>query len=208
MSGGFAEGDTPPAATPKITVTSDNVQQVLTDISQELRLAKPITDLSNEEEEVRLVTAARTEIARGRQQLLASMVMLGINRIVVTDGLIHAKVVFDMRASDLARRRASASMYDKAEEKASTKYETGYGAWFSPVSASFSAGASTEHMATVESSVDESSESKAEVKAKLTGEVRVNFKSDYLPMERMASPATIAAIQGRAVPPDKPVSGT
>ena len=39
-------------------------------------------------------------MARSRQQMLASMVMLGINRIVVTDGLINAKVVFDMRATD------------------------------------------------------------------------------------------------------------
>ena len=43
-------------------------------------------------------------------------------------------------------------------------------------------------MTTVESSVDENRESKAELKAKLTGEVRVNFKSDYFPMEKLASP--------------------
>ena len=63
-------------------------------------------------------------------------------------------------------------------------------------------GASTEHVATVESSVDETSESKADVKAKLTGEVRVNFKSDYLPMEKLATPQMIAAIQGNAIPAD------
>jgi hypothetical protein len=40
----------------------------------------------------------------------------------------------------------------------------------------------------------------AEVKAKLTGEVRVNFKSDFLPMEKMASPGMIAMIQGNATP--------
>jgi hypothetical protein len=71
-----------------------------------------------------------------------------------------------------------------------------------------SAQASTDHVATVESSVDETSESKATVKANLTGEVRVNFKSDYLPMDKMATPQMIAAIQGNAVPPDnKPAAG-
>ena len=44
------------------------------------------------------------------------------------------------------------------------------------------------HVATVGSAVDDSSESKAEVKAKLSGDVRVNFKSDYLPLEKMATP--------------------
>ena len=42
----------------------------------------------------------------------------------------------------------------------------------------------------------------AEIKAKLTGEVRVNFKSDYFPMEKLASPGMIASIQGNATPFD------
>jgi hypothetical protein len=44
------------------------------------------------------------------------------------------------------------------------------------------------------------------MKAKLTGEVRVNFKSDYFPMEKLASPGMIASIQGNATPfdPNKP----
>jgi hypothetical protein len=50
--------------------------------------------------------------------------------------------------------------------------------------------------------VDETSESKAELKAKLSGEVRVNFKSDYFPMEKLASPGMIASIQGNATPFD------
>ena len=51
-------------------------------------------------------------MARSRQQLLASMVLLGINRIVVTDGAINAKVVFDLKANDEAKREARASLYD------------------------------------------------------------------------------------------------
>jgi hypothetical protein len=64
-----------------------------------------------------------------------------------------------------------------------------------------------DHVATVQSAVEDQSESKAEVKAKLSGEVRVNFKSDYFPMEKMASPEMIAAIQGNSKPPAKPISG-
>ncbi len=39
-----------------------------------------------DEREAKLVRAAKRELARQRQQLLATMVLMGINRIVVTDG--------------------------------------------------------------------------------------------------------------------------
>ena len=58
------------------------------------------------------------------------------------------------------------------------------------------------HVTAVSSAVDETSESKAELKAKLSGDVRVNFKSDYFPMEKLASPGMIASIQGNATPFD------
>jgi hypothetical protein len=155
---------------------SDDPAAALAEVSRDLGLETPLTDLSDETQERRLVLSARLQIARARQQLLASMVMLGINRIVVTDGLIHAKVVFDMAARDTASRTSRASLYDSEATKSRTKAKASYGAWwFSPVKASVSHDTTTEHTTTVESSVDETSESRAELKAKLTGEVRVNF---------------------------------
>ena len=200
-----AEGAQQPA--PTLTTKGENPSQELTQISNDLAMTKPVTDISDPAEEARLVQAARLQMARGRQQLLASMVMLGINRIVVTDGLIHAKVIFDMRASDTAARQARASMSDRKKDATKASMTVGYGGWFSPVSASSSVETSSEHVATVQSAVEDTSESKAEVKAKLSGEVRVNFKSDYFPMEKMASPQMIAAIQGNAQPPEKAVTG-
>src|SRR6185369_5672034 len=46
MSGGLAEGDEPPAAAPKLTVTAEDPEAALKAISDELQLAKPVTDLS------------------------------------------------------------------------------------------------------------------------------------------------------------------
>jgi hypothetical protein len=203
---GFAEGEeAPPQA--KLVVTAEDPEAALAQIGRELELAKPITDISDAAQEGELVRQARLQIARGRQQLLASMVMLGINRIVVTDGLINAKVVFDLRASDKATRASRASLLDADRSSTAAQASTSYGGWFSPVKASASIEHRNEHVATVESSVDETSDSRAEVKAKLSGEVRVNFKSDYLPLEKMANPAMIAAIQGNAQPPEKVVAG-
>ena len=77
-----------------------------------------------------------------------------------------------------------------------------------PIDMSASFEGEQEHVATVGSAVDETSESKAEVKAKLSGEVRVNFKSDYLPLEKMATPEMMSAIQGNTTPynPNQPAA--
>jgi hypothetical protein len=187
---------------PRLAVKGDDADAALKQINQDMGLAQPITDLSDEEQESRLVMAARLQMAKSRQQLLASMVVLGINRIVVTDGAINAKVVFDLKASDQAQRRARASLYD-AQSSMNRNTTAAGGNWGWGGAASVNENVQ-QHITTVGSAVDESSESKAEVKAKLSGEVRVNFKSDYFPMEKLASPQMIGAIQGNAIPADKP----
>lgn len=208
MSDAFAgEEATEPQKTATLAPRGENPEQRIGQISKEVGMDKPVSDISDPNEELRLVNAARLQMARGRQQLLASMVMMGINRIVVTDGLIHAKVIFDVRAQDSAQRRATASMMDRQKETSKMNMNASYGGWMTPIDTSFSREDTTEHVATVQSAVEDTSESKAEVKAKLSGEVRVNFKSDYFPMEKMASPQMIAAIQGNSQPPEKAISG-
>ncbi|QDH70457.1 hypothetical protein [Marilutibacter alkalisoli] len=189
------------AGGPRLAVVNeDNAEGVMTRVSQEMQIAQAITDLSDPEQEGRLAQAARMQMARSRQQLLSSMVILGINRIVVTDGAINAKVVFDFRASDEAKRSAAASLYDR--DTSYNRNTTVAGAHFGWGGAATKNTNVQTHMTTVSSSVNEESESKQEMKAKLTGEVRVNFKSDYFPMEKLASPAMIAAIQGNSTPVD------
>jgi hypothetical protein len=98
-------------------------------------------------------------------------------------------------------------MLDQSSQSETLNVHASYGGWFSPVSASVDSSTTLSHVATVQSAVDDTSESKAAVKAQLSGEVKVNFKSDYFPMEKMASPEMIAAIQGNSQPPAKPISG-
>ncbi len=159
-------------------------------------------DLSDDEEELRLVNGARLIMAKSRQQLLASMVMLGINRIVVTDGSITAKVKFDMRSTDTAQRDYKASAYDQQTQR--NRNTSVFGGSF----LGFGGGSvnvnTRSHVATVKTSVDESSDSRLDLSAKMQGEVRVNFKSDYLPLEKMATPEMIGVIQGNAAPAPKP----
>ena len=58
-----------------------------------------LTTLDDESVEEKLVPAARTQLATSRQQLLATLVLMGINRIVVTDGKIQAKDNFRFQKS-------------------------------------------------------------------------------------------------------------
>jgi hypothetical protein len=150
-------------------------------------------DLSDEESERKLVDAAKNKMARERQQMLSTMVLLGINRIVVTNGHINAKVVFDMRASDDAKRRAHAEMH-AAEGKSFSAGGGLLGKIFGGPEAGYS------HETTVGSSVDDSSESKAAVKAQLSGDVRLQFKSETFPLERMVDVLGMQQISEKAQP--------
>ncbi|MES2669950.1 MAG: hypothetical protein V4673_05940 [Pseudomonadota bacterium] len=189
------------SGTPRLAIKGDEDPEArAAKFSGELQLSQPVTDLSDEDQESRLVMAARMQMARSRQQMLSSMVMLGINRIVVTDGLINAKVLFNFRASDTATRDAKASLHDRKSSMNSNTTAAGvHFGWGGAASVNKN---EQKHMTTVSSSVDETSTSSQEMKAKLSGEVRVNFKSDYFPMEKLASPGMIASIQGNATPFD------
>lgn len=183
----------------KLVPTGDDPEAGIAEIYKTMGIpGEPVTDLDDENQELQLVNAARLAMAKSRQQLLASMVMLGINRIVVTDGSITAKVKFDMRATDEAKRDYRAAAADKQTMR--NRNVTAFGGSF----LGFGGGSvnvnERGHVATVKTSVDETSESKLDLTAKLQGEVRVNFKSDYLPLEKMATPEMIGAIQGNAQP--------
>jgi len=186
-------------------------------------------DLSDETSELALVTAARTQLARQRQQLLASMVLMGINRIVVTDGRISAKVMYQFQAIDTMKKARTASAYDYATQKgpwgqegiATTSegegsYDTGntysgkgkyekdkgdydYSAdYYSKGDYKYS----QKPIVTAMSVATEASDAMLQTRAQLAGSVDVNFKSDYLPLDKMATPGMIAAIQGNSTPVD------
>ena len=54
----------------------------------------------------------------------------------------------------------------------------------------------------MQTAASESNEAALQTKIQLSGIVDVNFKSDYLPLDKMATPGMIAAIQGNSTPVD------
>lgn len=144
-------------------------------------------DLDTTDPEVvqnQVIPAQRVSMSMDRQKLLATMVLMGINRIVVTDGRIQASVTFDMSAKDIVRRNQerATSFSQNYMNKYNKKKQNGW--WiFSNESES------DESVLKVRSSVDTSqsdqSQSQIELKTKLTGNVDLRFKSDYFPLEKM-----------------------
>ena len=214
------DGGAPPQ--PRVTLREDIDEKSAVDrLNRSLPLDKPLTGLDDELVEALLVPAARTQIATGRQQLLATLVMMGINRIVVTDGKISAKVVFDFRASDSRKMAMSATRFDHERDRDGNLALTrGYSGEYEGKSegGSYSRSDDSEERRdgnyyakgsykyseqpvvraiTTKKLMDDSQLS---AKAQLTGAVEVNFKSDYLPLEKMANPENIAAIQMNAQP--------
>ncbi|MES2669949.1 MAG: hypothetical protein V4673_05935 [Pseudomonadota bacterium] len=230
--GGF--GDEAPSGPPqpKVVVRQDvDEKAAVARINQSLPLDKPLTRLDDELVEALLVPAARTQIATGRQQLLATLVMLGINRIVVTDGKISAKVMYDFQARDNSRYRHSATKFDHLKDASGNVQKTRSGeesyennnqqgtvardaqgnaisgGWFSGPAreggASYSKGDhkyNEEPIIKMRSTSSLQNDSSLQARASLAGQVEVNFKSDYLPLEKMANPEAIAAIQMNAQP--------
>jgi hypothetical protein len=144
-----------------------------------------------------LVPAARRRIAQSRQQTLATMVLMGMNRIVVTRGRIKAGMGFRIDTTDRSRSEFASNFESKTEAQAK------YGWFLSPASASVKSS-----VAYVSSS-KKNSESEIDVQADLTGEVDLQFKSDYFPLERFADTAVIAQIQQNTPNPaaNKPITG-
>ena len=88
-----------------------------------------IDSLDDDTIEERLVPAARVQLATSRQQLLATMVLMGINRIIVTDGRIAAKVLFDFQARDNFKYAHSATKFDYGDQYRTTsegEYKSDY----------------------------------------------------------------------------------
>jgi hypothetical protein len=215
---------------PKVVVREGvDEKSALERLNRSLPLEKPLTSLDDETVEAALVPAARTTVATGRQQLLATMVMMGINRIVVTDGKISAKVMFDFQAKDNRKYKFSATKFDHEKNADGSLATTSTreanveskGEDHSRDASSSSGKDSSDYtgatrdanyyskgdykyseqpvvkLTSTKQLMDDSS---LQTKAQLVGSVEINFKSDYLPMEKMATPENIAAIQMNAQP--------
>ncbi|WP_295386042.1 hypothetical protein [uncultured Thiodictyon sp.] len=152
-------------------------------------------DASNPEQ---LVPLARRQMARQRQQMLATMVMLGMQRIVVESGRIHASMRFhvDTRSATDSVQGSSFNMQNRVRAGGSF----GFGPW----------GASADIENTVGYVSTQRSQSNEELNTdlELNSSVEINFRSDYLPLNRMAAQANADRIRANTLNPDVEMART
>ena len=147
-------------------------------------------DLDDDAISNRVVPAARRDMAQMRQQTLATMVLMGINRIVVDDGEINAKLQFHVDASE--------STKIKFDQTKTTNGTIAGRAGQNPFSAN----------AIMVNTVNLNAQSDLNVRADLTGEVKVKFRSEVFPLERFADSAAIQLInQNAKIPQPLPGGG-
>jgi hypothetical protein len=177
----------------------------LPNFRDELGLDEDITSLDDETLEDKLVPAARNDLARSRQSLLATMLLMGINRIIVTDGKINAKLRFDFRARDTMQNYAQTfdyvnqGMTTVSQSQRETNETTGENysetrGWFngskSGESSRWTKGVdqvTTTPVITLKNYDETQTQAEVSAEGQLRGEVSLNFKSETFDLNKLAS---------------------
>lgn len=145
-------------------------------------------DASNPE---KLVPFARRYLARQRQQQLATMVMMGMQRIVIDSGRINASMRFHIDTRSAASEDKANEFGMKNRVKAGGSF--GVGPW----------GASAEVENTVSYVSTERTQRTEEINTdlELNSSVELNFHTDYLPLNQMAAQAQADRIRNSTLNP-------
>jgi hypothetical protein len=196
---------------PRVKMRDDADTDNLPDFQRELGLSQPVEDLDDDSVENVLVDAARTDLARGRQQLLATLVLMGINRIVVTDGKIKAKVKFNFSSSDTQTVTAQDFDYKNmgtiytAQGQRDSGGESGQ--YTQGADGTVTRGPGSRYLTEsyqrasmpdvrLTSQKDTFTESNINATADMLGEVSINFKSETFPLEKLVNTDQISQLQG------------
>jgi hypothetical protein len=158
------------------------------DFQSDLHLGGDIS-LDESTIEETLVPAARRKLAQGRLQTLSTMVLMGMNRIIITGGKIRATMGFHIDTRD----RAHAESATELDLRHSGQFQIGYG-WI---------GGSASHSVAYVSSTRADSDAEINVETDLTGEVELLFKSEAFPIRRFADSGAIEHIRANTANPDE-----
>jgi hypothetical protein len=144
--------------------------------------------------EEQVVPKARDRMASDRMQTLATLVMLGMNRIVVRDGSITARLRFRAAASD-----KTSVDYAVSDDPGRTST---IGQWSTRGSTSYAA------PVTKVSTVGVNAQTDTQLNAELFGEVKINFASETIPLDRFVDDARRTLLERAARPAQVARNGT
>lgn len=137
------------------------------------------------------IMQAKLAMAQEHRALLRETILMGISRLVVEKGKVTAKVVFDVKATDTVTKSDQA----KSRTVETTGNTSSGGFW--PFYSGGGANASKKAQISVSSA---KSTATTNLAAQITGEVEINFKSDYFKLDNFAQMYPAAP----ATPPQTP----
>jgi hypothetical protein len=124
-----------------------------------------------------LLAAAATRVAANKYDLLQQMVKLGMLRLVVDDGTIETRLNFRAYGSDYFRANSSSMSRSQFDFRANAKTGGLLSGWVS-------AAASTAYTSMKVSTSSQQSSSDSGVSVDIFGGVKINFHTDYLPLNQ------------------------
>ena len=163
-------------------------------------------DLDPQTNQQQLIDAARIKLARQKQKLTATMVLMGINRIVVTNGSINASVVFHVKGTASGTEANTATGQSKSIRSADTTEGSSSVSDPRTIVQSLTSGGNTDMISSMLGSNSSAGDvhvglstwndtsrtkdqAQAQAQADMTGSVKVNFKSDTFPIEQFSRTA-------------------
>jgi hypothetical protein len=145
--------------------------------------------------ETTLVPFARRALARQRQQMLATMVMLGMQRIVIESGRLNASMRFHIDTRSAANSESGSRFDLQNKTEASGKF--GVGPWGVEAKMTNTIGyVSTQRNQTTE---------EMNTDLDLNSSVELYFKTDYVPLDRLAGAGQVDRIKVNTLNPDAEV---
>ena len=153
-------------------------------------------ELNTELLEQQLLPQVRGRIGAERHRLLATMVTLGLNRVAVKDGSISAKVMFRAAAKD------TATVQYAQNPDAGSGSAGANGQWGARGSNAYAG------ISTMVQTVNVNAQNDTNLRADLFGEVKLNFVSETLPLDKLADSQSLGLIQRHAVLGARPTPAT
>lgn len=122
---------------------------------------------------------AKIQMAREQRAMLRETILMGISRLVVEKGVIEAGVVFDLKASENVAKSDRA-----ANKQTTTEVERDHPGFLRRVLGGRNSAEKTRRASISVASAK--SVANTELAAKLTGNVKIEFKSDYFALDNFA----------------------
>jgi hypothetical protein len=140
-----------------------------------------------------LIAFVRRSIARNRQQMLGTMIQMGMQRIVIDSGRISAAMRFHIDATSAAAEQQHSGFDTRTTIGASAS--AGFGWW----SASASLNSTIGYVQTT----DVQTREEVNAAADLTSSVELHFRTDQVPLDRIASQQTVQRLQLNTLNPER-----